>query len=116
MPETPTACPLDCPDSCGVVVETDDNGRFVSMKGNRAHGYSKGVLCHKTRDWGIHLDAPYRLERPLVRNADGVLEVSSWGTALDVVAERVRGVRGDQILAAYYAGSLGLVQRKFPFD
>lgn len=37
MPLHPTACPLDCPDTCGVLVETDDEGRFVRLKGNPAH-------------------------------------------------------------------------------
>jgi hypothetical protein len=29
MPITPVTCPLDCADACGMLVESDERGRFV---------------------------------------------------------------------------------------
>ena len=48
-PGTPTTCPLDCADACGVLVESDADGRFVRLRGNPEHSWSQGVLCGKTQ-------------------------------------------------------------------
>lgn len=111
--ETATTCPLDCPDACGVLVESDSDGRFVRLRGNPAHTWSRGHLCAKTQAFGDVVDAPNRLLAPLVRS-NGALVETSWDRALDVVAERLSAVRGEDVLALSYGGSMGLVQRKFP--
>ena len=71
MPRTATACPLDCPDTCGVLVETDAAGGFVRLRGNPEHSYSRGSLCGKTAIFGELLDAENRLRQPLLRKPDG---------------------------------------------
>ncbi len=114
MPHTPSTCPLDCPDACGVVVESDDRGGFVRLRGNRAHPYSHGVLCAKTSLFGEVIKSRERLTTPLVRDADNRLVATSWPAAIERIAERVRPLRGPEILAAWYAGSMGIVARKFP--
>lgn len=110
---TATTCPLDCPDACGVLVESDATGRFARLRGNPAHTWSRGHLCAKTQSYGDVVDAPNRLLVPLVRS-NGVLVETSWERALDLVAARVSAVRGEDVLALSYGGSMGLVQRKFP--
>jgi anaerobic selenocysteine-containing dehydrogenase len=117
MPQTPTTCPLDCPDACGVLVESDDRGRFLGLRGNPAHGFSQGVLCGKTASYGDLIRSPDRLTTPLVRagvKPRGELRPASWESAIARIVERVRPLRGEQILAAWYAGSMGRVARKFP--
>lgn len=37
-------CPLDCPDACGVIVETDDERRFERLRGDPLHPWSRGGL------------------------------------------------------------------------
>jgi anaerobic selenocysteine-containing dehydrogenase len=114
MPITPTTCPLDCPDACGVLVQSDERGAFVSLRGNPAHGYSRGHLCSKTASYGDLIVSNSRLRTPLVRDHAGVLVATSWERALDTIAQRVRGIAGPQIIGASYAGSMGRLARKFP--
>ncbi len=110
----PTACPLDCPDACGVLVETDGAGDFVRVRGNPEHPWSKGALCGKTSNFGDVVTAENRLSKPLLRNARGGFDEVSWDRALGVTAERLGEVSGPDLLALSYGGSMGLVARKFP--
>ncbi len=117
MPKTPATCPLDCPDACGMLVESDDRGRLLGLKGHRDHGWSQGTLCSKTSIYGELVEAPNRLLTPLVRKGDkpgGQLVPATWDEAVARIAERVRGLPGESSLAAWYAGSMGIVARRFP--
>ena len=117
MPKTPATCPLDCPDACGLMVESDDRGRLLSLKGNPDHGWSRGTLCSKTSLYGELVESPARLTMPLVRRgpkASSPLEPAGWDEALARIAGRVGPLGGERILAAWYAGSMGIVARKFP--
>ena len=108
-----TTCPLDCPDACGVLVETDADGAFESLRGDPLHPWSRGVLCGKTALYGEVVRAPNRLLHPLVR-CGGELVRATWDEALDHIAARVAPLAGSDVLALSYGGSMGLVQRKFP--
>ncbi len=114
MPTTPATCPLDCPDACGVLVETDAQGRFERVRGDPGHPWSRGTLCGKTALYGELVTSPDRLLEPLVRGPSGELEPASWEEAVARIAERVRPLRGEQILAAPYGGSMGFAARRFP--
>jgi anaerobic selenocysteine-containing dehydrogenase len=112
-----TTCPLDCPDACGVLVEADDRGRFVRLRGNPAHSASRGTLCGKTMLYGELVSSPDRLLRPLVREGGkkgARLVETTWERAIDRIAERVAGLRGEDVLALPYGGTMGMVQRRFP--
>src|SRR5207247_8956355 len=100
----PTACPLDCPDACGVLVETDDRGRFVRVRGNPEHGWSRGTLCGKTALYGELVSSPSRLTKPLVREGRALVE-TSWKRALDEIASKIAPLAGSEILALWYGGS-----------
>ncbi|WP_430645443.1 molybdopterin oxidoreductase family protein [Agromyces sp. GXS1127] len=54
---------------------------------------NRGGLCKKGWTSAELLAAPSRLTAPLVRGADGVLRESTWDIALDLVADRLRGIR-----------------------
>ncbi len=119
MPITPVTCPLDCPDACGVLVESNARGEFVALRGNPAHGYSRGVLCGKTALYGEMLQAEKRLRTPLVRRGTkrgGELVEATWDEALARIVERITPLKpqGQRILELSYAGSMGRVQRFFP--
>lgn len=112
-----TTCPLDCPDACGVLVDTNDRGAFVRVRGNPEHLASGGVLCGKTMLYGELVTSPDRLLTPLVRaggRKSAPLVPATWDDALDLIARRVRPLAGEDVLALSYGGSMGLVQRKFP--
>lgn len=108
-----TACPLDCPDTCGMELHLDGAGGLARVGGNRRHDWSRGSLCGKTAVYGDMVNAPNRLLTPLVRRA-GALEPASWDEALGVIARRMEGIDGADVLALFYAGNMGLVQRRFP--
>jgi anaerobic selenocysteine-containing dehydrogenase len=119
MAITPVACPLDCPDACGILVESDGDGRFVGLRGNPEHGYSRGHLCGKTAIYGDLIRAENRLLTPLVRRGDkrtGELVPATWEEALERIVERVGPLKtqGERILVAFYAGTMGRIQRFFP--
>lgn len=116
MPKTPATCPLDCADACGVLVESDDRGRLLALRGNPEHGWSRGTLCSKTSLYGELVESPTRLLTPLVRERGkaSALRPASWEEAVARIVERVRPLAGERILAASYAGSMGIVARRFP--
>jgi len=114
---TRATCPLDCPDACGVLVHSDADGRFEKLTGNPEHGWSAGHLCSKTMAYGEVVNSSERLLQPLLRRGgkkSAPLEPASWDEALARIAERVKPLAGRDVLELSYAGSMGLVQRKFP--
>ncbi|MBJ75545.1 MAG: hypothetical protein CMJ98_00865 [Planctomycetes bacterium] len=109
----PSTCPLDCPDSCGVLLETDEHGRFTGLRGNPDHSWSEGHLCGKTAIYHEVALGANRLKVPLVRQG-GALREASWDEALDRIAEGVGSLDGEELLALSYAGSMGLMARHGP--
>jgi anaerobic selenocysteine-containing dehydrogenase len=112
-----TTCPLDCADACGVLVESDERGAFQRLRGNPAHSYSRGVLCGKTMLYGELVTSSERLRTPLVREhgrKSSRFVEASWDDAIARIVERVKPLAGSDVLALWYGGSMGLVQRKFP--
>src|SRR5262245_25692469 len=102
-----------------MLVESDERGRFLSLRGNPAHGYSRGHLCGKTAIYGDVLRAENRLLTPLLREGsktNGKLVPATWDAALARIVERVGPLKseGHRILASWYAGTMGRVQRFFP--
>jgi anaerobic selenocysteine-containing dehydrogenase len=112
-----TTCPLDCPDACGVLAEVGADGALMRLRGNPAHSYSGGVLCGKTMLYPELVHSADRLTSPLVRvggKSKGELVPATWDEAIGRIHARVKPLAGEDILALWYGGSMGLVQRKFP--
>ena len=42
----PSVCPLDCPDTCSLAVETD-GVRILGVRGSKANPYTAGVICNE---------------------------------------------------------------------
>lgn len=112
-----SVCPLDCPDTCSMVV-TVEGERAVAVAGNPEHAYTRGFLCHKVSHY---LDLVYhrdRLTHPLRRigpKGSGQFERISWDAALDEIADRFRsiasGPHGPQAILPYsYCGTMGKIQ------
>ena len=114
MDPVPSACPLDCPDACGVLVERHPDGSFARVRGNPDHPWSKGSLCGKTAIYGEVVNGKQRVLQPLVRNATGELEEASWEVALDRIAAGLGAVAPERLLALSYAGNMGQVGRLYP--
>ncbi|MFT4540509.1 MAG: anaerobic selenocysteine-containing dehydrogenase [Planctomycetota bacterium] len=109
-----STCPLDCPDACGVLLETDEEGRLLKIRGNPDHGWSRGHLCSKTAIYADAVTDDERLRTPLIRDQNGEFQPSDWPTAIDLVARRLGALRSEQILSLSYAGNMGVIQRSYP--
>jgi NAD(P)H-dependent nitrite reductase large subunit len=70
-----------------------DLGRELAITGNRQFPVNKGGLCVKGWSAGETIGHPDRLTSPLVRDATGTLRISSWESALEHVATRVRDLQ-----------------------
>ncbi|MRX45122.1 molybdopterin oxidoreductase family protein [Agromyces kandeliae] len=56
---------------------------------------NRGGLCKKGWTSAELLASPSRLTAPLVRGSDGSLRETTWEAALDLVADRLRGIRSE---------------------
>ncbi|HVF59956.1 MAG TPA: molybdopterin-dependent oxidoreductase [Thermoanaerobaculia bacterium] len=113
-----TACPLDCPDACGLEVTVDD-GRVTKVAAGDAHPFTAGFICSKVARFPRHLYGPERLLHPGRRaggKGEGRFERLSWDDALDLLAGKLAAVRersgGEAILPLYYGGSNGLLTQE----
>lgn len=101
-----SACPLDCPDACGLAVTVDDAGRVVEVNGDERSPITNGFICGKVRKLADHLYGPDRILHPTIRG-----ERVTWDAALDHIAERLTQIRerhgGAAILPYHYGGSNG---------
>src|SRR6516164_1589481 len=109
-------CPHDCPDTCAMLVEVDDNGRAVRVKGDPSNPYTHGGLCVKVAHYEKRTYHPDRLLYPMRRvgkKGEGKFSRISWDEALDIIASRLKSIAADDpqsILPYSYAGTMGLLQ------
>jgi molybdopterin guanine dinucleotide-containing S/N-oxide reductase-like protein len=120
-----TVCSHDCPDSCGVLVTVNEEGRAVKVTGDPAHPVTQGFLCGKVAKYLDRVYAPDRILYPLKRKpgvAKGALEKGreheafervSWDEALGAIAIRLRKTAEEfgpeSILPYSYAGTIGVI-------
>ncbi len=117
VPTVRSACPYDCPDCCGLLVDTDGE-RVLAVRGDPEHGYSQGTLCGKLNGYERTVHAPGRILTPLLRDGpkgSGRFRPTTWDEALARIAARWKEIvaahGGEAILPYSYAGTMGLVQR-----
>ncbi|MGK0481744.1 MAG: anaerobic selenocysteine-containing dehydrogenase [Planctomycetota bacterium] len=96
-----------------MIVERDAAGQLVRLRGNKEHEWSRGSLCGKTAVYHELVHAPNRLSVPLIRRASG-FEEATWDEAIAHIVRRMDGIDGADVLPLFYAGNMGLAQRKFP--
>ncbi len=112
-----TICPLDCPDSCGMIATVED-GRVTALQGDKGHPYTNGFICRKMRRYPERLYGAERLLYPQLRvgkKGAGQFRRIDWTEALDILAARLEETRqqhgGEAILPYSYAGNMGAVNR-----
>ena len=109
-------CPHDCPDTCAMLVEVDESGRAVRVKGNPEHSYTHGGLCVKVAHYEKRTYHKDRLLYPMKRagrKGEGKFVRISWDDALDTIAARLKEIAKEDpesILPYSYAGTMGLLQ------
>lgn len=103
--KTRSVCPY-CGVGCSVDLMTKGD-RLIGIQPAMDGPANEGALCVKGQfafDFVQHRD---RLERPLVREADGELHETDWETALDRAAEGFRSVVDEHGRHAVYAVASG---------
>jgi len=120
-----TVCSHDCPDSCGVLVTVNAEGRAIKVAGDPAHPVTQGFLCGKVAKYLDRVYAPDRILYPLKRKRGvakdrltrgeerDAFERISWDEALSAIAARLKSIAGEfgpeSILPYSYAGTIGLL-------
>lgn len=120
-----TVCSHDCPDSCGVLVTVDADGRAVKIQGDPAHPVTQGFLCGKVAKYLDRVYSPERLLYPMRRKAGvqkgpqprgkelDAFERVSWDEALDAIAAKLTHLADEfgpeSILPYSYAGNMGVL-------
>lgn len=116
-----TTCPLDCPDTCGMIATVED-GRVTELRGDPDHPYTRGVICRKMRRYPERVYGQERLLYPQIRIGDkgvGAFKRISWNQAWDYLAQRLTKIidvyGGESVLPFCYAGNMGMVSRAAGF-
>lgn len=118
MKEYKSVCPYDCPDACGLIVSVDNN-KVISVRGDRAHAFTRGTLCPKMAHYEKVIHSPLRLKSPMKRvGKKGIGEDQytriSWDEALYAIVnnfkETIDTYGSESILRYSYAGTMGVIQ------
>ncbi|MFZ5626090.1 MAG: molybdopterin-containing oxidoreductase family protein [Bacillota bacterium] len=88
-----TTCPLNCFDSCGILVEIID-GKINNFKGDPAHPITRGFICSKGQKAIKRHFSPDRLLYPLIKSKKG-FEKIDWESALALWAEKIEQAQSD---------------------
>ncbi|MFP5213170.1 MAG: molybdopterin-dependent oxidoreductase, partial [Acidobacteriota bacterium] len=83
-----SACTVDCPDACGLLVEKRADGG-IAISGNPDHPFTAGFTCAKTKSFLRRLNSPNRITHPLLKTGEGWKRIS-WDEALDLCAKKIR--------------------------
>src|SRR3989442_14071967 len=78
-------CPHDCPDTCAMLVEVDESGRAVRVKGDPSNPYTHGGLCVKVAHYEKRTYHADRLLYPMRRGGrkgEGKFGTVPWAGAL----------------------------------
>jgi anaerobic selenocysteine-containing dehydrogenase len=99
-----------------MLVEVDDDGRAVRVKGDPGNPYTHGGLCVKVAHYEKRTYHADRLLYPMRRagpKGEGVFERISWDEALVEIAAKLKSIAAENpesILPYSYAGTMGLLQ------
>lgn len=112
-----TICPLDCPDTCGLVA-TLESGKITGLQGDPDHPNTRGFICRKMRHYTQRLYVKNRLLYPQIRvgeKGEGKFRRISWDEAWQILVKQITQVKqkhgGEAILPYSYAGNMGLINR-----
>jgi anaerobic selenocysteine-containing dehydrogenase len=109
--ETTTACTMDCPDTCSLLVGRDESGR-LRIRGNPDHPFTQGFICSKGKNFTRRLASPDRVTQPLQRVGDRWRTIS-WDSALDLCAGAIQEYRSEpaSILHFHGEGAKGVLKQ-----
>lgn len=108
-------CPLDCPDTCGLLVHKQA-GKIIKVEGDPQHPVTQGAICNKVRHMAERVQHPERLMHPLRRvgpKGEGSFEIISWEEAIREIAGKFNQLSADygaeSILPYSFYGNMGVL-------
>lgn len=111
----PAVCPLDCPDTCGLLLHKE-NGKIVKVAGNPDHPITKGAICNKVRNMAERIYHPERLQYPMRRvgaKGEGKFERISWDEAIHEITGKFKSISAkygsESILPYSFYGNMGIL-------
>ncbi|MEF2968236.1 molybdopterin oxidoreductase family protein [Paenibacillus sp. M1] len=111
----PAVCPLDCPDTCGLLLHKE-NGKIVKVTGNPAHPITQGAICNKVRNMAERVYHPERVLYPMRRvgaKGEGKFERIGWDEAIAEIAGRFKALieeHGPESILPYnFYGNMGIL-------
>jgi anaerobic selenocysteine-containing dehydrogenase len=109
--EIVTACTLDCPDGCSLLVETSADGT-IRVKGNPDHPVTAGFTCAKIRRFAQRLRSKHRITSPLLRQGKNWKSIG-WQEALELCTEKIQQCRSEpeSILHLQGEGDKGVLSK-----
>jgi anaerobic selenocysteine-containing dehydrogenase len=109
-----TACTLDCPDTCSLLV-SGTHPQALRIRGNPEHPVTAGFTCAKIRRLGRRLTHPQRITTPLLHIGGG-WQAIRWEEALDLCAEKIQAFRAEaaSILHIHGFGDKGVLSLAGP--
>ena len=99
-----------------MLVEVDESGRAVRVRGDPEHPFTHGGLCVKVAHYQKRTYHRERLLYPMKRaghKGEGKFVRISWDEALETIAPRLKAIaqkNPQSILPYSYAGTMGLLQ------
>jgi anaerobic selenocysteine-containing dehydrogenase len=85
------------------------NGVVIKVEGTKENPHNQGTICSKGAASRQYIYHPDRIRTPLIKKGDrdsGEFEPISWGDALDIIADRLLGIKAESgpESVAFYAG------------
>ena len=110
MPQTITACTMDCPDACSLVVDQQPDSR-IQLRGNPDSPYTSGFTCAKIKGHIKRLQHAERIRHPLLKINGGWQRID-WPVALNLCAEKFQALRAEpkSILHIKSEGAKGVLK------
>lgn len=113
-----SACPYDCPDACGLLVETDGQ-KIYKVSGDPQHPVTDGFICRKMSRYEDTVNHKERILYPMKRlgkKGRGNFMRISWDEAIKEITDRWKALilsHGPSCILPYsYSGVEHLIQNK----
>ena len=110
-----SVCSLDCPDTCGLLINVDD-GVGTKLRGNPEHPVTRGFLCGKVAQYLEREYSPERLLHPMKRTGpkgSGQFARIGWDEAIGTITSRLTATvdefGSEAVLPYSYAGTMGML-------
>jgi len=105
-----TACTMDCPDACSIIVRRASDGS-VKVKGNPDNPFTSGFTCAKLKDHVRRVQSPHRITHPQLKTQTG-WQTINWNEALDLCAVKIQALRSrpTSILHIHNEGAKGVLK------